>query len=53
MSQKAPKQDNKGYGLKAGAGRPSPQSRKSEQDGQNRLLKESDFNDRNRMVGNE
>lgn len=42
-----------GYGQSAGEGSSSPQSNKSEQDGQNKLLKESEFNDRERMAGNE
>lgn len=50
--QKAPKQDNSGFGLKT----PAPKDddwRAKEQDGENRLLSEQDFNDRNRMAGNE
>jgi len=52
MAQKAPKQDNKGFGLKAGVGK-DKDWKKTEQDGQNKLLKESEFMNRERLMGNE
>ena len=50
--QKAPKQDNSGFGLKAGVGK-DKDWKAAEQDGQNRLLTEKDFENRSRMMENE
>ena len=50
--QKAPKQDNSGYGLKAGVGK-DKDYKKSEQDGQNRLGPADVLYDRERVAGNE
>lgn len=41
-----------GYGQGAGVG-PVPTETKREQDGENRLLTEDQFNNRERMMGNE
>lgn len=41
-----------GYGQKAGVGKDKDYT-KSEQDGENRLLRESDFMNRDRLAGNE
>ena len=53
MAQKAPKQDNKGFGLKSGGLSKTRTYERQEQDGENRLLKESDFGNRKRMMDNE
>ena len=51
-TQTAPKQDNEGYGLAAGVGKDKDWTA-TDQDGENCLLKESDFNDRAKMLLNE